>query len=83
MPSVRPVLIATAWQPRQVAVMMLYEEGAFLLDDPISKFVPAFAATKVATQEGTLEDLDRPITFRHLLTHTSGLTYRCGPGRVG
>jgi CubicO group peptidase (beta-lactamase class C family) len=61
------------------AIMMLYEEGRFQLDDPISRFLPAFARQRVATG-GTRGKIDtvpamRDITFRDLLTHTSGLTY--------
>ena len=62
-----------------VAVMMLYEEGHFSLDDPVGKFVPAFANMKVFDGMGEtgmrLVNQHRPITIRHLLTHTSGLSY--------
>jgi CubicO group peptidase (beta-lactamase class C family) len=62
-----------------VAVMMLYEEGRFQLDDPISRFLPCFADMRVAVggMQGKIETVpaERPITFRDLLTHTSGLTY--------
>ena len=62
-----------------VAVMMLYEEGHFQLDDPIARYVPAFAGQRVFTGGGygavTTEPAKRDITFRDLLTHTSGLTY--------
>lgn len=61
------------------AIMMLYEEGRFQLDDPISRFLPEFAGQRVATggSRGKLETVpaQRDITFRDLLTHTSGLTY--------
>ena len=61
------------------AVMMLYEEGHFQLNDPISKFIPEFKNVKVfkrETQTGVeLEDPIREITVRDLLTHTAGLTY--------
>jgi CubicO group peptidase (beta-lactamase class C family) len=61
------------------AIMMLYEEGRFQLDDPITRFLPAFANQRVATggSRGKLETVPamRAITFRDLLTHTSGLTY--------
>lgn len=61
------------------AVMMLLQEGRFRLDDPIADFIPEFADTKVfvgETPDGmALADLERPITIRHLLTHTSGLMY--------
>ncbi len=69
-----------------VAVMMLYEEGRFQLKDPISKFIPEFRAPKViVTAQGSQEQIvpaKREITIRHLLTHTSGLTYQWDP-RVG
>jgi len=62
-----------------VAVMMLYEEGRFQLDDPISRFLPAFKGSRVAVggSRGKVETVpaERDITFRDLLTHTSGLTY--------
>jgi CubicO group peptidase (beta-lactamase class C family) len=61
------------------AIMILYEEGRFQLDDPISQFLPAFADMRVLTGGSRLapqtEPARRPITFRDLLTHTSGLTY--------
>jgi CubicO group peptidase (beta-lactamase class C family) len=66
-----------------VAVMQLYEEGYFGLDDPIAAYIPAFADTRVyAGPSGNgvaLAKLARPITFRHLLTHTAGLSYGFSP----
>ena len=62
-----------------VAIMMLYEEGRFQLDDPITRFLPCFAGQRVLTggSRGKPETVPavRDITFRDLLTHTSGLTY--------
>ncbi|GAB4040209.1 serine hydrolase domain-containing protein [Spirosoma gilvum] len=64
-----------------VAVMMLWEEGKFSLDDPISKFIPSFANGKVLATFNpkdttyTTVPVKRPITIRDLLTHTSGLGY--------
>ena len=62
-----------------VAVMMLYEQGHFQLADPVSRFIPSFEDVKVlvnATESGLeLANLEREITIRHLLTHTSGLSY--------
>jgi CubicO group peptidase (beta-lactamase class C family) len=62
-----------------VAVMMLYEEGRFQLDDPISRHLPQFAGQRVFSGGGygavATEPAVRDITFRDLLTHTSGLTY--------
>ncbi|WP_258103255.1 serine hydrolase [Marinoscillum sp. MHG1-6] len=64
-----------------LAVMMLFEEGKFLLDDPISKYLPEFSDPQVMT-EFHKEDssyasipASRPITIRQLLTHTSGMSY--------
>jgi CubicO group peptidase (beta-lactamase class C family) len=62
-----------------VAIMMLYEEGRFQLDDPISRFLPCFAGQRVFAggNRGKMDTVpaQRDITFRDLLTHTSGLTY--------
>jgi CubicO group peptidase (beta-lactamase class C family) len=62
-----------------VATMLLFEEGHFLLDDPVAIILPEFAETKVFLREAAtgieVTDLERPITIRHLLLHTSGLTY--------
>ncbi|HEX4261423.1 MAG TPA: serine hydrolase domain-containing protein [Acetobacteraceae bacterium] len=62
-----------------VAVMLLYEEGRFQLDDPITRFLPEFADMRVAVggSRGKVESVpaERDITIRDLLTHTSGLTY--------
>ncbi|HEX3350791.1 MAG TPA: serine hydrolase domain-containing protein [Acetobacteraceae bacterium] len=62
-----------------VAIMQLYEEGLIQLDDPITRFLPYFANMRVYTggSRGKLETVPaaRDITFRDLLTHTSGLTY--------
>src|SRR5216683_4169276 len=61
------------------AIMMLYEEGRFQLDDPISKFIPGFANPRVYSggSRGKIDSVpaEREINFRDLLTHTSGLTY--------
>jgi len=64
-----------------VAVMTLFEEGKFLLDDPISKYIPAFAHPQVLDSFNekdssyTTKPATREITIRDLLTHTSGLDY--------
>jgi CubicO group peptidase (beta-lactamase class C family) len=66
-----------------VAAMMLVEDGALKLDDPVAKFIPAFANTKVGIDVKSgdehatfgLVPLQRPITIKDLLTHTSGITY--------
>ena len=62
-----------------VAAMMLYEEGKFLLDDPVSKYLPEFKNPKVLVKPAHGEPYTIPatqeITIRDLLRHTSGLTY--------
>ena len=66
-----------------VAAMMLVDEGKLSLDDPVSKYIPAFADAKVGVDLSDeagqyplkLEPLKRPITIRDLLRHTSGITY--------
>jgi CubicO group peptidase (beta-lactamase class C family) len=62
------------------AVMMLWEEGKFRLDDPISKYIPEFENAQVLDtlyENGTYltQPAKKPITIRHLLTHTSGIGY--------
>ncbi|HEX3397609.1 MAG TPA: serine hydrolase domain-containing protein [Steroidobacteraceae bacterium] len=60
------------------AVMMLWEEGRFLLSDPIAKYLPELGAVRVAVAQGAdigQVDAERPITIQDLLRHTSGLTY--------
>jgi CubicO group peptidase (beta-lactamase class C family) len=70
------------------AVMTLFEEGKFLLDDPVSKYIPEFAETWVAVpaqKKGAAGyvtvPLKRPITIHDLLTHTAGISYGDGPAR--
>jgi len=61
-----------------MAIMQLVEQGRILLADPLSKYIPAFAETKVGVvRDGKLDLVapDRPITIQDLLRHTSGLTY--------
>lgn len=57
------------------ALMLLLEEGRFLLEQPVATYLPAFGAVKVMTEEGQLVDPLRPPTIGDLLAHTSGLTY--------
>src|SRR4051812_17689049 len=59
------------------ALMMLWEDGKFMLDDPISKWLPSYA-NKMVMENGTLVKA-RPVTVRHVLTHTSGLTLTPAP----
>ncbi|WP_353257439.1 serine hydrolase domain-containing protein [Hyphomonas sp.] len=63
-----------------VALMMLYEQGAFTLDDPITKFVPEFASLRVmtgVTPEGApiLTDPEHIPTMREVMSHTAGFAY--------
>ncbi len=62
-----------------LAVMMLYEEGNFQLDDPVSRFIPEFKNSKVLVKPASGASYTIPatheITIRNLLTHTSGMTY--------
>jgi CubicO group peptidase (beta-lactamase class C family) len=62
-----------------VAAMMLYEEGAFELNDPIAKWLPEFAETRVYVAGSAMKPVTapqvEPIRVWHLLTHMSGLTY--------
>ncbi len=62
-----------------VGIMMLYEEGRFQLDDPISRVLPEFANQRVYVAGSRAAPMtvpaERGITYRDLLTHTSGLTY--------
>ncbi|MGH3320793.1 MAG: serine hydrolase domain-containing protein [Streptosporangiaceae bacterium] len=62
-----------------VAAMMLYEEGAFELADPVSRFIPSFADMRVylrgSSYAPATEPVTEPVRLWHLLTHTSGLTY--------
>lgn len=66
------------------AVMMLWEEGRFRLDDPVSDYIPEFKNPQVlkeytfADTSYTTMPADKEITIRHLLTHTSGLGYGIG-----
>jgi CubicO group peptidase (beta-lactamase class C family) len=81
-----PVELDTLWRIysmtkpiTSVAAMMLYEEGGFELKDPIARWLPSFADTKVyrsgSTVNPVLEAQIEPVRVWHLLTHTSGLTY--------
>src|SRR6266850_1324025 len=61
-----------------VGIMMLLEEGHFLLNDPIAKYIPEFSNQKVGVENNgklDLVPLTRPITIQDLLRHTSGITY--------
>jgi len=69
-----------------VALMQLYEQGAFQLNDPVHRVIPEWRNLKeyVSGEGATMETrpVQQPMTFRHLLTHTSGLTYGGGPAML-
>jgi CubicO group peptidase (beta-lactamase class C family) len=83
-PLKRDAIFRIASQTKAItstAVMILYEEGKFLLDDPISKYIPEFEKPKVLDKFNetdssyTTVPAKREITIRDLLTHTSGIDY--------
>jgi len=61
------------------AALLLFEEGHFQLDDPIEQFIPQLANRRVLRPDATsldqTEPAVRPITIRHLMSHSSGLRY--------
>jgi CubicO group peptidase (beta-lactamase class C family) len=84
--AARPVDAGTVWRIysmtkpiTSVAAMALWEDGAFELTDPISRWLPAFASPQVYTggpaAKPVLRAAAEPIRIWHLLTHTAGLTY--------
>lgn len=76
--------IASMTKPvTSLAVMMLHEEGHFLLSDPVSRFIPELGGLEVlAAMDGSTDTVDAEgeITIQQLLTHTSGLSYRFATG---
>lgn len=81
-----PVTADTLWRiysmtkpVTSVAALMLVEEGRLSLDDPVARYLPAFAEPRVYV-EGSADDVvtrpaARPVLVRHLMTHTAGLTF--------
>ena len=69
-----------------LAALMLYEEGAFQLDQPVADFIPSFGGLKVWKGDGhslsDVEDLERPVTIHDLMTHQSGLIYEVDGGNA-
>jgi len=63
------------------ALMVLYDEGKFQLDDPVKNYIPEFADTKVWV-DGQEVDQEEDFTIRHLLTHTAGFCYGSGTSHV-
>jgi len=56
------------------ALMMLWEDGKFMLDDPIAKWLPSYAHKQVLDPLTGRRTPARPVTVRHILSHTSGLS---------
>ena len=84
--SGRPVEPGTTWRIysmtkpiTSVAAMLLWEEGGFELNDPVSRYIPAFENVRVFTGGTDVRPVTvpaaEPVRVWHLLTHTSGLTY--------
>ncbi len=72
-----------------VSIMQLFEQGKLGLDDPILYYIPGFAKTQVldtfnpADSSYTTVPVERPVTIRHLLTHSSGIAYGAfNPGKI-
>jgi CubicO group peptidase (beta-lactamase class C family) len=68
------------------AALLLFEEGRFQLDDPIEQFIPQLANRRVLRSDATsldqTEPAVRPITIRHLMSHSSGLSHGLFPGTL-
>ncbi len=62
-----------------VAAMMLYEEGAFQLDDPVAKFLPELKELEMLGEDGKRVTMKKTMTMQHLLTHTAGFSYGFDP----
>ena len=77
----RDALFRIASQTKAItteAILSLVEEGKIALGDPVSRFIPAFAHTTVATKSDTglvVKPATRSITIKDLLTHTAGISY--------
>ena len=65
-----------------VAMMMLWEQGKWTLDDPVAKHIPEFAGLKVATPNGEVPQA-RPMTMRQLMSHTAGFDVDAGYAKAG
>lgn len=90
LPMEHDTLFRVASQTKSIvstAIMMLHERGDLLISDPLSRYLPEWADAQVGVrddddEEYELEDLERPIRLRDLLTHTSGIGYGMGDGPV-
>jgi len=58
-----------------VAMLLLYEEGKWQLDDPVTRFIPEFADLKVMGKDGTRVPLDRPMQMRHVMSSCAGFAF--------
>jgi CubicO group peptidase (beta-lactamase class C family) len=58
-----------------VTAMTLVEEGKLSVDDPVSKYLPAFANLQVMQADGSLKPAQNPMLVKHLMAHTSGVIY--------
>jgi len=84
--SALPVELDTIWRIYSmtkpltaVAALTLWEQGGFELKDPVSRYIPAFAETKVwrggSSTAPVLDPMTEPMQLWHLFSHTAGLTY--------
>src|ERR1700704_5406634 len=76
-PMEKDAIFSLASMPKPIvstALMMLWEDGKFMLDDPISKWLPSYAHKEVVALLTGRRVPARPVTVRHILTHTSGLS---------
>lgn len=64
-----------------VAMMMLWEQGRWTLDDPVAKHIPEFAGLKVATPNGEVPQ-STPMTMRQLMSHTAGFDVNAGYAKL-
>jgi CubicO group peptidase (beta-lactamase class C family) len=64
-----------------VAMMMLWEQGKWTLDDPVAKHIPEFAGLKVATAAGDVPQT-KPMTMRQLMSHTAGFDVNAGYAKL-
>ena len=65
-----------------VALMMLYEKGAFQMKDPVSKFIPELKNLTVMNSVGDIVPTEKIMTMQHLMTHTAGFSYGFNPNDV-
>lgn len=76
--------IASMTKPiTSVAILMLVEANQLKLDDPVSRFIPAFGQSRVYRAENQTAALLTPLTIRHLLTHTGGISSGFDPSPAG